>query len=102
MKSILRFGVIPVSLSLLAAVSIPVGATRGQAKAQEPKDGVRRISPAELREAWKKGKAILIDVRTEESYSAAHIKGARLIPVDDIGSRFRELPKNKIIATYCS
>ena len=105
MKSNVRFAVILVSL-FLVAVSLLTSATltratRWQANAQESGDSVRRISPAELREALKKG-AILIDVSNEESYSAGHIKGARLIPVGDIGSRIRELPKNKLIATYCS
>ena len=102
MKCTVRFAVILVSLSLVAAVSMLTGSTPWQANGQESSDAVRRISPAELRDAWKKGKAVLIDVRNEESYSAGHIRGARLIIASDIGSHIKELPKNKLIATYCS
>lgn len=65
-------------------------------------DGVRRVTPEELREALGKGKAVLIDVRSEESYKAGHVKGARSIPFAQIGARANELPRDKMIATYCS
>lgn len=82
-----------------ASVPKPAAATPAM---QTPEDGVRRITPAEAREALDKGKAIIIDVRGEASYDAGHVKGARLIPVNDIGSRASELPRDKMIITYCS
>jgi hypothetical protein len=69
---------------------------------QTPEDGVRRITPAEAREALDKGKAIIIDVRGDASYNAGHVKGALSISVNDIGSRAGELPRDKMIITYCS
>ena len=101
-SAISRFELILFSLALVAAVSILTVATPWQAHALGVSDGVRRISPAELREALQKGEAVLIDVRNEESYNAGHIKGALLIPVSDIGSRIKEVPRDKFIATYCS
>ncbi len=68
----------------------------------QAKDGIRRITATQLREALKNGKAILVDVRAERAYRAGHIKGAILIPVDEIGRRINELPKDKLIATYCA
>ena len=46
---------------------------------------------------------ILLDVRTDEEYKEKHIKGAVLIPDDEIGSRAEtELPdKNALILIYC-
>jgi rhodanese-related sulfurtransferase len=46
---------------------------------------------------------ILLDVRTEAEYREVHIKGAVLIPVDEIKERAEsELPdKAKIIFVYC-
>jgi hypothetical protein len=67
-----------------------------------PGDGAPRITPAELRVALDNGTAILVDVRGDDSYKAGHIKGAISIPVDEIRTRFKELPKDKFIATYCS
>jgi rhodanese-related sulfurtransferase len=72
------------------------------AAAQHGGDGVRRISPAQLRAAVLNGRAVIVDVRGADSYSAGHIKGARLIPVNEIEARANELPRNKMIVTYCS
>lgn len=88
--------------SFIIGIAVPTVTTANEAGSQASGDGVRRITPDELREALKKGKAVLIDVRGEESYKAGHIKGARLIPANEIGSRLNELPKDKLIATYCS
>ncbi|HEX8000369.1 MAG TPA: rhodanese-like domain-containing protein [Pyrinomonadaceae bacterium] len=65
-------------------------------------DGVQRIGPAEARAALEKGKAIIVDVRGLESYNIGHIKGALSIPVNAISARMSELPRNKLIITYCS
>lgn len=65
-------------------------------------DGVRRITPADARQAFESGKAIIIDVRDEASFKAGHVKGARWIPVNEIESRIKELPREKMIITYCS
>lgn len=68
----------------------------------EQGDGVRRIAPAEAREALDKGRAIIIDVRNEEAYKMGHVKGALLIPVNDFVARMKDLPRDKLIITYCS
>ncbi len=43
----------------------------------------------------------LLDVRTPEEYSAGHVPGATLVPVDDLRERLHELPKDRQIAVYC-
>jgi 3-mercaptopyruvate sulfurtransferase SseA len=65
-----------------------------------PHDGVTRITPAEAHDLTAKGKAVIVDVRTEESFRAGHIKGA--LWMQDIAKRVKELPRNKMIITYCS
>ena len=65
-------------------------------------DGVRRITPAELKEAQSKGAVVLIDVRSEPVYKTGHIKGALSIPLDEFTARLKELPRDKMIVTYCS
>ncbi|HEX8492343.1 MAG TPA: rhodanese-like domain-containing protein [Pyrinomonadaceae bacterium] len=67
-----------------------------------PSDGARRITVAELEEALKKGGATVIDVRNDASFKQAHIKGAILIPVNEVGNRASEIPRDKLIVTYCS
>jgi rhodanese-related sulfurtransferase len=85
------------SLAALVALSALLTVT-GQAQG----DGVRRVTPAEARALVAEGKAIIVDVRGEESYKFGHIKGARWINLNDIGSRAGELPRDKMIITYCS
>ncbi|HEX8844937.1 MAG TPA: rhodanese-like domain-containing protein [Pyrinomonadaceae bacterium] len=65
-------------------------------------DGVRRITPEEAHQAMQSGKAVIVDVRGEESFKAGHIKGARWIPSQDLEARAKELPRDKVIITYCS
>lgn len=67
-----------------------------------PADGVRRITVAELKDLLAKNEAIVVDVRNEAQYNAGHVKGARLIPVGEIQNHVDELPKDKLIVTYCS
>ena len=86
----------PAPVELPASVPTPTPALQTQG------DGVRRITPAEAREAFEKGKAIIVDVRGEDAYNAGHVKGARLIPLNDILARITELPRDKMIITYCS
>lgn len=76
--------------------------TNNQTGQNAPPDSVRRITATEAKEALDKGEAIIIDVRGEASYEAGHIKGARLIPVNDLLKRLDELPHDKLIITYCS
>ncbi len=80
--------------SASAPTSPPAAAT--------PADGVRRITVADLQSALEKGEAVIVDVRSESSYAAGHIKGARVIPEDQIARRADELPRDKLIVTYCA
>ena len=67
-----------------------------------PNDGVRRLTPQELRDAVARGEAVVLDVRPETQYKADHIKGTLWIPDNEINNRFQELPRGKLIVTYCS
>lgn len=68
----------------------------------EQGDGVQRIGPAEAHAAADKGTAIIIDVRGAETYKMGHIKGSLSIPVNEFIARIKELPRDKMIITYCS
>jgi len=70
--------------------------------AAKPADDVRKMSVAEARTAFESGEAVIIDVRGESSYQMGHIKGAKMIAVDQIGARSGELPTDKTIILYCS
>lgn len=70
--------------------------------APAPSDGARRITTAELQGLLAKNQAVVVDVRNESSYNAGHIHGAKLIPEADLPNHLSELPKDKLIVTYCS
>ena len=43
----------------------------------------------------------LLDVRTLGEYTQKRIKGAHLIPIDQVQKRIDEIPKNRLIIVYC-
>ena len=65
-------------------------------------DGARRVTIAEMEALVKENKAVVIDVRSQDVYDAGHIPGAKLIPSNEILNHLSELPKDKLIITYCS
>ena len=67
-----------------------------------PGDGVARITPAEVKDEVARNNAFIVDVRGEGAYKEGHIKGAVLIPATEILEHTNELPRNKLIITYCS
>ncbi len=43
----------------------------------------------------------LLDVRTAQEYAGGHVPGAVNIPVDELRGRFAEVPKGRLVLTYC-
>jgi 3-mercaptopyruvate sulfurtransferase SseA len=74
-----------------------------QAQTPAPEgDGVRRVTQEELRASMEKGAVAVYDVRDKPSYEAGHIKGAKLVPWDQVEHRLGEFPKDKLVVTYCA
>jgi 3-mercaptopyruvate sulfurtransferase SseA len=67
-----------------------------------PTDNARRITAAELHTIWQKGEVVIIDTRPESAYKEEHIKGSISMPTGTVLSRVDELPRNKMIAAYCT
>lgn len=67
-----------------------------------PTDGVRRVTILELKDALEKGEAVVLDVRGEVEYKLGHIKGARSLPLGLIAGQSGDLPRDKLIVTYCT
>lgn len=70
--------------------------------AEAPLESARRIARGEAIKLVKANKAVWVDVRSKESYDAGHIKGALSVPLSELPSRLKALPKNKEIITYCA
>ena len=77
----------------------------GTPPAAQPPDSIntaRRITAGELHKLWEKDEVLIVDTRNEPSFKQGHIKGAILIPTGEFASRADELPKSKMIVTYCT
>lgn len=83
----------------------PQSAGRGEGSAATqptPYDGVRRVTITELRNLLEKGEALVVDVRGEVDYKLGHIKDARLVPLGLVAQQSADLPRDKLIVTYCA
>ena len=93
--------------TLLAACNAIDRKTGSQAQKTIPSgtpypDGARRITIDEFETLQKEGNVFVVDVRSQDAYDMGHIPGAKLIPSDVIGDHTKELPRDKLIVTYCS
>ena len=73
-----------------------------QQPAPPPADNARRITAPELHDLWQKGDVVIIDTRAESAYKDEHIKGSISMPTGTVLGRIDELPRNKMIAAYCT
>ena len=64
--------------------------------------GCQNIGPEELGEKIRtKQDFFLLDVRTPQENAGQAIEGSYLLPLQELGNRINELPKNKEIVVYC-
>jgi rhodanese-related sulfurtransferase len=64
---------------------------------------VPTINVQELEEELKNSKRpFLLDVRQPQEYQLEHIPGAKLIPLGSLGSRLKEVPKDREIICICA
>jgi rhodanese-related sulfurtransferase/DNA-binding HxlR family transcriptional regulator len=64
-------------------------------------EDVDTIGPDDLVERLARGDVVLVDVRPEPEYAAAHIEGARSIPLEELERRLAELPRDTEVVAYC-
>jgi hypothetical protein len=63
---------------------------------------VPRMAQADAKKAYDSGEAVIIDVRSSDSYVSAHIPGALSIPLADIEQLTAGLDKNALYIDYCT
>jgi hypothetical protein len=61
-----------------------------------------RVAAEEVKRLAEKGEVVIIDVRGKDAYDFEHAEGALSIPLGQLESRLAELPKDKLIAAYCT
>lgn len=69
-------------------------------------EGYENSSIKHAYQHWSQGSSssvpfLFIDVRTAEEFAEGHIKGALLIPVQELESRLAEVPHDKRVYLYC-
>jgi rhodanese-related sulfurtransferase len=64
-------------------------------------DELTPIDRADLLSKAQSGDVVIIDVRPESEYNAAHLPFARSLPLSELKQRLRELPADKRIVAYC-
>ena len=109
MRSIFYFALMAVAAVVFAACNAIDHTASSQSKPSPSPgsdtvyaDGARRITADEMVAMVKNNEAVVIDVRNQASYDLGHIPGAKLIPAGEILNHINELPRNKMIVTYCS
>jgi len=50
----------------------------------------------------KNSRIVLLDVRTPDEYRQAHLRGALLIPLDELERRLPEIPRDRPLLVYCA
>jgi DNA-binding transcriptional ArsR family regulator/rhodanese-related sulfurtransferase len=55
----------------------------------------------ELLSRARSGDVVIVDARPEHEFMAGHIEGAISIPVDELQTKLRKLPKRKEYVAYC-
>lgn len=67
----------------------------------EKRGAMEPIDEDELMRRVKRGAVTVLDVRPAEEFRAGHLPGAISIPLEELGSRVDELPKDEAIVAYC-
>lgn len=63
---------------------------------------VTLVSLEEARAHLDAGDAIFIDTRSREDYERSHVPGAVAMPVAEVPRHYQELPRDRLIITYCA
>jgi predicted sulfurtransferase len=77
-------------------------AAAAQPAAPTTPDQAPRVEAAEVKRLLDKKEAVLVDVRGKDAWDAGHAEGAVHIPEAQVLSRLADLPKDKLIALYCT
>jgi rhodanese-related sulfurtransferase len=67
----------------------------------EHSDELKGVDRAAILKKAKAGEVLILDVRPEEEFTAAHLPHARSLPLDELKKRLAALPKDLPIVAYC-
>jgi rhodanese-related sulfurtransferase len=64
-------------------------------------DDTDAVDSAELLRRLHAGEVVVVDVRPAPEYAGGHLPGALHIPLDELGERLAELPRDRQVVAYC-
>ncbi len=103
-----RFAIFFIAVLLIVAIAAcqaPAAPPAASRPAAGGPAGVRAPLPAEVSvaEAAKKrdAGAFVLDVRTVEEWNEYHVPGSKLIPLNELGNRLAEVPKDREVVVVC-
>lgn len=64
-------------------------------------DDLQGVARADILRRAAAGEVIVLDVRPEAEFAAAHLPHARSLPVDELKRRLAELPQDVPVVAYC-
>ncbi len=105
MKSWKFYSASLIGLIVALLIASPVGAQNASAESEDENVPGDRITIRQLkRKMDAKEEIVIIDTRKGSSYlgSTVKIKGAIHITADELEAKMKDLPKNKLIVTYCA
>lgn len=65
------------------------------------RDEMEAVTAAELKRRLRDGDVFVLDVRPRPEFEAGHIAGARSVPVEELGRRLRDIPRDADVVAYC-
>lgn len=67
----------------------------------ESRLGFEQVNSEELLRRVRRGEVTVLDVRPAEEYGAGHLPRALCVPLHELETRMKELPKDRDIVAYC-
>jgi rhodanese-related sulfurtransferase len=64
-------------------------------------DELQGVDRADILSRARSGEVLVLDVRPQEEFAAAHLPHARSLPVGELKKRLAELPKDVPVVAYC-
>lgn len=87
-------------IAIIAVISIMLIAALG-CKRASASASIVEVQTGEALTMWRNEEAVIIDIRTQDEYQEGHIPGAALIPLDQLGSRMNEVPRDRKVLLIC-
>jgi 3-mercaptopyruvate sulfurtransferase SseA len=93
-----------IHLIVIIVLLVLLSACAPKAVIPQTEADVPRVTVEEAKSAFDNGKAIIVDVRSAESYAAGHAAGAISIPLTEFENNIENLSldKDQWIITYCT